>query len=91
MQARRPLLDCVGREASQGNLPRAHRCYRSLRLLESARWWLQTLVGQDELHRVYAPAESIRLEFLCRIEALAAAHTPEQVEALYLNMIRSFP
>jgi len=91
VEARTPLLACVGRQAQHGNLDRAHRCYRSLRLLESARWWLETLMGQDELHKVYSPAESIRLEFLCRIEALSRARTPEQVEVLYLDMIRSYP
>ena len=91
VEARTPLLACVGREAQHGNLDRAHRCYRALRLLESARWWLETLIGQDELHKVYSPAETVRLEFLCRIEALSRAHTPEEVEALYLDMIRSYP
>lgn len=91
VEARQPLLDCVGREARRGNLERAHRCYRSLRLLESARWWLETLIGQDALHKVYSPSETIRSEFLCRIEALSRARTPEQVESLYLDMIRSYP
>ena len=91
VEARQPLLKCVGREAGHGNLGRAHRCYRSLRLLESARWWLKTLLGPDELHKVYSPSDTIRLEFLCRIEALSRARTPERVEMLYLEMIRTYP
>jgi hypothetical protein len=91
VDARQPLLECVGREAGHGNLAQAHRCYRSLRLLESARWWLKTLLGQNELDSVYMPADNIKLEFLCRIEALSRARTPEKVEALYLDMIRSYP
>jgi len=91
VEARQPLLACVGREAAHGNLDRAHRCYRSLRLLESARWWLKTLTAQDELHRVYSPSDSVLTEFLCRIEALTLARTPGKVEALYLEMIRSYP
>jgi len=91
VDARQPLLACVGREAGHGDLQAAHRCYRALRLLESARWWLMTITGQDELHRVYAPAETVRQEFLCRIESLTRARTPARVEALYLDMIRSYP
>jgi hypothetical protein len=89
--ARRPLLACIGQEASRGHLSEAHRCYRSLRLLESARWWLETILGQDELETVYQPAETIRSEFLCRIEQLARAKTATEVEQLYLEMIRSYP
>lgn len=91
VDARQPLLACVGRAAGHGNLARAHRCYRALRLLESARWWLKTLLGQDELDSVYMPADNIKLEFLCHIEALSRARTAEKVEALYLDMIRSYP
>ena len=91
VDARQPLLACVGEEARRGNLARAHRCYRALRLLESARWWLKTLLGQDELHVVYMPADNIKAEFLCRIEALSRARTPAEVETLYLEMIRSYP
>jgi hypothetical protein len=89
--ARAPLLECVGQEAQRGHLAGAHRCYRSLRLLESARWWLTTLTGRDDLGTVYQPAEMVRQEFLCRIEKLARATTAEEVERLYLDMIRSFP
>ena len=62
-----------------------------LRLLESARWWLTTLTSRDDLGTVYQPAETVRQEFLCRIERLARATTAEEVERLYLDMIRSFP
>ena len=91
VDARQPLLACVGREATRGELAEAHRCYRSLRLLESARWWLKTLTGQDELHSVYMPSDTVKMEFLCRIEALTRARTPQEVEVLYLDMIRAFP
>jgi hypothetical protein len=91
IEARRPLLKCVGEQARRGNLVGAHRCYRALRLLESARWWLKTLMGTDELHTVYMPSETIKNEFLCRIEALTRAQTPAEVERLYLDMIRSYP
>jgi len=89
--ARQPLLECVGGEARRGHLAGAHRCYRALRLLESARWWLRTLIGQDEMASVYQPSETVRLEFLCRIEQLARARTADEVERLYLDTIRSYP
>jgi hypothetical protein len=89
--ARQPLLDCIGEQARRGNLEHAHRCYRSIRLLESARWWLKTLTGQDDVHKVYSPSDTFKREFLCRIEALSRARTPQKVEALYLEMIRSYP
>jgi len=89
--ARAPLLRCVGQEAQQGHLAGAHRCYRSLRLLESARWWLTTLLDRDEMVTVYQPADTVRQEFLCRIEELARAKTAEEVERLYLDMVRAFP
>jgi hypothetical protein len=91
VEARHPLLTCVGQQASKGNLAGAHRCYRSLRLLESARWWVKTLLGQDELHAVYKPSSVITREFLCQIEALTRARTPDEVERIYLEMIRSYP
>jgi hypothetical protein len=91
LAARQPLLRCVGERARRGELTDAHRCYRALRLLESARWWLKTLLGQDELLTVYQVTESHRLEFLCRIAELARATTPGAVERLYLEMIRAFP
>ena len=89
--ARQPLLACVGHAADGGRLDEAHRCYRALRLLESARWWLETLSREDRLVPVYQPAEATRREFLCRLEGLAAARDAATVERLYLEMIRSFP
>jgi hypothetical protein len=89
--ARSPLLRCVGEAAGHGRLADAHSCYRAIRFLESARWWLQTLLGSDEMSAVYQPAESVRLEFLCRIEQLARARTAAEVERLYLDTIRAFP
>jgi hypothetical protein len=90
---RAPLLDCVGREARRGHLGRAHRCYRALRLIESARWWLQTLTSEDPvLPTVYrVPVETVRSEFLCRLEILARARTPVEVERRYLEMIKAYP
>jgi hypothetical protein len=91
VEARQPLLTCVGKRASKGDLAGAHRCYRSLRLLESARWWLKTLMEQDDLHAVYKPSAVVTREFLCQIEALAGAKTAVEVERIYLEMIRSYP
>jgi len=91
VEARQPLLTCVGQQASKGDLAGAHRCYRALRLLESARWWVTTLLGQDELHTVYRPSSTVTKEFLCQIEALTRARTPDAVERIYLEMIRSYP
>jgi hypothetical protein len=91
LAARAPLLACVGENARGGRLAEAHRCYRALRFLESARWWLITLTGPDEMSSVYQPSESIRLEFLCRIEQLARAKTAAEVERLYLETIQSYP
>lgn len=91
VDARQPLLACVGQQASKGNLAGAHRCYRSLRLLESARWWIKTLMSQDELHAVYKPSSVITREFLCQIESLTRARTPDEVERIYLETIRSYP
>jgi len=89
--ARRPLLLCVGEQARRGRLADAHRCYRALRFLESARWWLRTLLGSDEMSAVYQPSETVRIEFLCRIEQLVRARTAAEVERLYLDTIRAFP
>ena len=89
--ARQPLLQCIGHQASRGHLAEAHRCYRSLRLIESARWWLKTLSSPNELDAVYQPSEKMRQEFICRIEKLTQAKTPAEVETLYLEMIRAFP
>jgi len=94
LAARQPLLACIGDEARRGHLSNAHRCYRSLRLLESARWWLASLLGGDEpggIGLVYQPSDTVRLEFLCRIEQLARARSPSEVERLYLDTIRSYP
>lgn len=85
------MLACVDHQARRGNLQATHRCYRSLRLLESARWWLKTLMSADELQSVYKPSERFKMEFLCRIEQLAKATSASHVERLYLDMIRSFP
>ena len=89
--ARQPLLRCIGEEARRGHLADAHRCYRSVRLLESARWWLGSLMGVDEISSVYQPSETFRLEFLCQIERLSRARSPDEVERLYLETIRSYP
>jgi hypothetical protein len=91
LAARAPLMECIGLEAKRGHLGSAHRCYRALRLLESARWWLKSLIAQEEMMAVYHPSESVRQEFLCRIEQLARARRPGEVERLYLDMIRSYP
>ena len=89
--ARQPLLRCIGEEARRGHLSDAHRCYRSVRLLQSARWWLSSLMGVDELSSVYQPSETVRLEFLCHIERLSRARSPAEVERIYLDTIRSYP
>lgn len=89
--ARKPLLQCIGQQAQRGHLVQAHRCYRSLRLLESARWWLKTLISQSASDGVYQISETTRREFLCKIEQLARSRTPEEVERVYMEMIRAFP
>jgi hypothetical protein len=91
MEARQPLFACVAERARHGLLAEAHRCYRALRLLESARWWHKSLLDVNEMTRVYQPSETHRQEFLCRIEQLARARTPDEVERLYIEMIRSYP
>ncbi len=89
--ARKPLLQCIGKQAQRGHLSQAHRCYRSLRLLESARWWLKTVMNQSPADGVYQISETTRREFLCKIEQLARSRTPEDVERVYMEMIRAFP
>jgi hypothetical protein len=90
---RQPLLACVGRATRHGHLDEAHRCYRALRLVESARWWLRTFATEESsLASVYrVPVETVHLDFLCRVRRLAAARTPEAVERLYLDMIQAYP
>jgi hypothetical protein len=84
-------MQYLGQEAQRGHLNQAHRSYRALRLLESARWWLQTILNENELDPVYQTSETTRQEFLCRIEELTRATTPGRVEAVYMEMIRSYP
>jgi hypothetical protein len=92
VEARRPLLQCVARQGEQSHLGTAHRCYRALRLLESARWWLRTLMAERDSLRVYrVPSETARLNFLCLIEKLAQATKPREVERIYSEIVRSFP
>ena len=88
---RQKMMGCIGREARQGHVGMTHKCYRALRLVESARWWLKTLVMPHNRLPVYQPAEVFRLRFLCSIERLATARTPKQVEQRYLEMIRFYP
>jgi len=88
---RKKMMDCIGREARQGHLGTTHQCYRALRLVESARWWLKTLVMPQNHLSVYQPTEVFRLRFLCSIERLTAAKDPKQVEQRYLEMIRFYP
>lgn len=72
---------------------RTHRCFRALRLLESGRWWLRTLESHlSTAPPVYATSiASIRREFYCRLERLAEARTPEQVQRRYIEMVRAYP
>ncbi len=88
---RKKMMDCIGSEARQGHVGTTHQCYRALRLVESSRWWLKTLVMPKNRLPVYQPAEVFRRRFLCSIERLAAAQTPRQVEQRYLEMIRYYP
>lgn len=90
-KTRKLMLECVGREADKGHVGPAHQCYRALRLVESSRWWLETLMTPANSIQVYKPAERIRMQFLCCIERLAQARTPAQIERLYLDMVRSYP
>jgi hypothetical protein len=87
------MLDCVGKHAHAGRLDRAHRCYRALRLIESARWWLRTLASDDALlpNMYRVPVETVRQAFVCRIERLAGARTAAEVEARSLQMVQAFP
>lgn len=91
--AKKPLLACISRAGASMDVGRTHRCYRALRLLESARWWLRTLDAElGVMPKVYRiPVETIRQEFYCRIERIGAARTAEQVERRYLEMVRSYP
>jgi len=93
LQARQPLLDCIAREGRRSHIGQTHRCYRALRLIESARWWLRTLnASLGIMPPVYkVPTESLRQEFLCRIERLAAARTPHEVQRRYLEMVAAYP
>lgn len=88
---RNKMLACVGREGSQGHVATTHQCYRGLRLVESARWWLKTLVMPENAIAVYQPAERLRLRFLCAIERLARAEDPGQIERRYVELIRHYP
>ena len=93
VNARRPLLLCVGDQAKRGKLDRAHRCYRALRLIESARWWLRTLTSDTGiLPALYrGPVETMRQEFICRVEKLSRARSAAEVEQLYLDIVRAYP
>jgi hypothetical protein len=93
VSARQPLFKCIATEAHAGRLDKAHRCYRALRLIESARWWLRTLTAdRGELPSVYrTPVETFRNEFFCRIERLSTAAQPELIEQRYLDVIQAFP
>ncbi len=88
---RKMMMDCIGRQARRGHVGTTHQCYRGLRLVESARWWIKTLVMPGNRLPVYQPTEVQRRRFLCAIERLAAARTPKQVELRYLEMIRYYP
>ena len=88
---RNKMMECIGREAKRGHVGITHQCYRALRLVESARWWLKTLVMPQNRLPVYQPSEVFRLRFLCSIERLTRAVTPRQVEQRYLEMIRYYP
>jgi len=89
--ARKLMIQCVGQEADRGHLADAHRCFRAARLLESARWWLRTLMVSDEVTRVYQPSPQRHRRFLCSIQRLARCQTSAQVEAAYLDMIQHYP
>ncbi len=85
------FLGCVQENAARGKLEQTHRCYRTLRLLQSARWWLQTLSIPSYRLKVYQPDDALHQAFLCAIERLLATRTPEEVERRYLEMVRSYP
>ena len=89
--ARQIMVSCVGDQAARGHLGRAHSCYRAVRLLESARWWLKTLQVPDMVNRVYQPSPSRHRAFLCSIQSLGKCRTSEDVERRYLEMIRRYP
>lgn len=92
-RTKKPLLACISRAGAAMDVGRTHRCYRALRLLESARWWLRTLEAElGVMPKVYRiPIETIRQEFFCRIERLGAARTAREVERRYLEMVQSYP
>ena len=89
--ARRIMVKCVGDQAAKGHVARAHSCYRAVRLLESARWWLTTLQVPDLVSRVYQPSPSRHRAFLCSIQQLGKCRTAEEVELSYLEMVRRYP
>lgn len=91
--ARKPLLSCVRLNADRGLFLDAHRCYRAMRLLESARWWLETIMMQAPAVPDVYPilADAFRTEFLCKLQRVAAAKNPEQIEQSYLDMVRAYP
>ena len=91
VKARALMVSCVGDEASRGHISRAHRCYRAVRLLESARWWLTTLQVPDHINKVYQPSPSRHRAFLCSIQRLGRCRTASEVEQRYLEMIRYYP
>lgn|GEM_PF-6898301 len=93
LDARKPMLACIGREVRANRLYNAHQCYRALRFIESARWWYQTLTANTGVSpKVYGvPRENLRQEFFCQLEKLAVAKDPDVTESLYHKMIKVFP
>ena len=93
LRARKPLLRCVALQGRRSNLHEAHICFRALRQIESARWWLDTLIGDTGwAPRVYrAPSESALRRFFCAVALLARAETAEEVERRYLEVVRAYP
>lgn len=85
------MVRAVGTEAQAARLVRAHGYYRAVRLIESARFWLESLYAPDELQRVYQPSLSLYRRFLCAIQRLAEARSVAEVEERYLDMVRSYP
>lgn len=91
VKARQLMVKCVGQQAGKGHVGQAHGCYRAVRLLESARWWLTTLQVPDLVNRVYQPSPSRHRAFLCAIQRLGKCRTVQEVERRYLEMIRYYP
>jgi len=91
LKAQKFFYRCISEQAPKGHLSQTHKCYRSLRLLESARWWLKTLTTPEDQLKVYQPSSVILRQFLCAIERLAAARDSAEVERLYLDMVRHYP